>query len=128
MGSAFCGLEGSRSVYVRLIGFNLLGCWQTLLKMARRSSSKSWLDVSQSGGKSDSLETVSAAAAGGGGDDGGEGEEMVLEVVDEVLARYRNIRPARTATNAGKRFSIFTVQAAENNCKYLIIVLILLYP
>lgn len=45
---------------------------------------------------------------------------MVLGVVDEVLARYRNIRPARTATNAGKRFSIFTVQAAENNCKYLI--------
>ena len=90
--------------------------WQTLLKMARRSSSKSWLDVSQSGGKSDSLETVSAATAAGGG--GGEG--MVLGVVvEEALARYRNIRPARTATNAGKRFSIFkkTVQAPERNCE-----------
>lgn len=84
--------------------------------MARRSSSKSWLDVSQSCGKSDSLETVSSGDGGGGG----EGEGMVLGVVDEVLARYRNIRPARTATNAGKRFSIFTIQAAENNCKYLI--------
>ena len=75
--------------------------------MARRSSSKSWLDVSQSGGKSDSLETVSAATAAGGG--GGDG--MVLGVVvEEALARYRNIRPARTATNAGKRFSIFKKQ------------------
>lgn len=85
-----------------------------MLKMARRSSSKIWLDVSQSGGKSDSFETVSAAPAGGGG------EGMVLGVVvEEALARYRNIRPARTATNAGKRFSIFkkTVQAPERNCE-----------